>query len=324
MPGHKPIFATLVSDIYTFTRDTMFKVFLEPESHEDRMKIAFRNLRKHRGYAFINVSGLAVGLACCLLILLYVMDELSYDRHHEHAERIYRVASRHQAPNSDRRSARTPPPMAAALVEAFPEVVRATRIWKCAEPVLVSYEDKLFEEDGLLAADPSIFELFDIPLLRGHPQTFLDTWDSTWDSIIITEATAKKYFGDEDPMGKILYMFNSRNYIVRGIAANPTHHSHLRFDILASLPLIPAGRSTEWVGPEAFNVYTYLLLQEGAAPESLEAKLPQLAQRYAAADLEAGGTTTSYFLQPVTDIHLHSHLETEIGPNGDAAYVYHL
>ena len=126
------------------------------------VKIALRNFQKHKGYAFINVVGLAVGVACCLLILLYVLDELSYDRHHPDAERIYRVVTKRQALNQERLSARTPPPMAAALLADFPEVVRTTRLWKRAEPVLVSYEDKLFEEDGLVAADPTVFEVFDI------------------------------------------------------------------------------------------------------------------------------------------------------------------
>lgn len=282
------------------------------------IKVAVRNLRRHKGYAAINITGLAAGLTCCLLIWLFIQDERSYDRHHEAADRIYRIATQMQAPNSERLSARTPPPMAAALQQEFPEVERTTRLWKRFEPILVSYEDKVFEEENVIAADPSIFDVFDIPLVEGDPTTVLEAWDG----IVITEAMAEKYFGDEDPIGKVLWMYNSRDYVVRGIAANPTRHSHITFGIITSLPPIPAGRSTAWRGPEIFNVYTYARLQEGSEPLALEAKLSRWAETHAGASADDEGNTYSYFLQPVTDIHLRSHLETELGPNGDGAYIY--
>lgn len=308
------------------------KVFWEKTSHRQGLiqelswrltmaanycKVAIRSLLKHRGYAALNLSGLAVGMASFLLIFLYVQHEWSYDRHHAEADNIYRIATKQTSLNEERFSARTPPPLTAALLEEVPEVSKATRLWKRFEPVLVSYEGDVFEEEGVIAADPSVFEVFDLTLREGDPLSVL----ASWDSIVITEAIALKYFGDDDPIGKVLNLYNSRDYVVQGVLAPSKKPSHISFDIMTSLPPIPAGRSTDWMGPEAFKVYSYVVLEEGRDRAHFEETVRQVVQPYVEAELEARGTQVAYFTQPVTDIHLHSRLETELKPNGDATYV---
>ncbi|NUM77032.1 ABC transporter permease, partial [candidate division KSB1 bacterium] len=163
------------------------------------LKIAFRNLRKHKGYSFINVAGLAIGMTCCALIMLYVQHEASYDCFHQHANRLYRVALDAGVGGRFIKSATTSAPMAATLVQELPEVENAGRFWP-VNRVLVSHGEKRFYEDNLIYADSSVLNMFSFPLVQGEAKTAL----AEPNSIVITEAMAEKYFGSDSPLGKVL------------------------------------------------------------------------------------------------------------------------
>ena len=294
-------------------------------------KIAFRNFKKHKGYAFVNLSGFALGIACCLLILLYVQDELSYDRFHEQADEIYRVAIREVTPTSDVLYPLTPYPLAATLVADFPEVRHATRLRR-RQALAISYGDQLFDETRIHRADSNFFEVFQLPFLQGHPKTALRNPSS----VVITASIARKYFGDDDPMGKVLDFKDgitySTPYTVTGVIEDVPRQSHFDFDFLLSWRRAgdePRVRQN-WFG---YGVYTYFVLDERQRPEDLEAKFPAMLRRYGGPQIEEGrglsfdehlaaGNEYHYFLQPLTDIHLYSNMNWEIEPNGSITYIY--
>ena len=180
------------------------------------LKTAFRNLAHHRGYSMINIGGFAIGIACCVLIFLWVQDELSFDRFHENLESLQRVVQ--EVSFSDGtilRTARTPYPMGPALVTDQPEIIRFTRLTPFLR-ILIEHEDKAFYESDFAFADPSLLEMFSFPLLKGDPNTAL----SETNSVLISEDMAKKYFGSEDPMGKTLTMDNQTDFQVSGVFEN--------------------------------------------------------------------------------------------------------
>ena len=290
-------------------------------------KIAFRYLGKHKGYSFINIAGLAVGIACCLLILLLVRDELSFDRFHENKDRMYRVIV--QLPGQFYMGtdylAVTPAPLAHALIEEFPEVIQATRIDQ-SNDVIMSYQNKRFYEDGFLWADSHFFDVFTFPFLRGDQSEAL----SEPYSVVISERMAHKYFGDEDPIGKIMALNNRYDFIVTGIMTDVPQNSHLQFDFLASLLTLKSIRGQEdylerWGN---YSYYTYILLPEGYSPRGLERKFPAFVEKYMGERLrqmrerDPTRQASRFFLQPLKRIHLHSHINFEISPNSDIRRIY--
>lgn len=289
------------------------------------LKIAWRHLLKQRGYTFINMAGLSVGLACCWLILLYVRDDLSYDRFHERADRIYRVTIHGRMAGNEVTAATSPVPMAATLVADYPEVITATRLKPADSKVLVSYQERKFNEERGYFADSTFFEVFTFPLIEGNPNTALREPFS----VVITEAMARKYFGDENPMGKILLFDKHQGYQVTGIAKDIPQQSHFHFDFLSSFNSWDVSRSTAWTSN---HLYTYLLLPPDYPAEKLAAKFPKLVGKYVGPQMEqdmgvtydqfvAEGGVYEYALQPLSQIHLHSHLTGEIEPNSDAGYL---
>ena len=289
-------------------------------------KIALRNLRKYKGYTFINVAGLAVGLACCLLIVLFVRDELSYDRYHEKADQIYRVTLDALLGEQEINAPISPAPMAQALVNDYPEVVQATRLFTYAGETLVRYEDRRFVEERFFFGDSTTFDVFTFPLLRGDPETAL----LEPNTVVLTESTARKYFGQDDPMGKTIRVDDEFDYEVTGVMADMPENSHFHFDFLGALGTLGGSRNPMWVSN---NFRTYFILDESHTPEALEAKFPSMVEKYAGPQVEqilnitleqfyASGGRFEFHLQALTDIHLHSNLGYEIEPNGDIAYVY--
>jgi putative ABC transport system permease protein len=289
------------------------------------IKIALRNFLKHKGFSFINIFGLAIGVACCVLIVLYVLDEVSYDRYHEKADQIYRVGIRGFVNNSLFHGVVTCAPMAQTLVDEFPEVTSATRLQSPGFPVF-RYEDKVFSEERVFWVDQAFFDVFTVPFIKGNPKTALDQPNT----IVLTRSMALKYFGDEDPIGKNLNADNRRDYLVTGVVKDVPRNSHFHYDFLASLITYEDSRSPIWVSN---NYYTYVVLQEGTSSEAFEAKLDELVKKYVGPQIEkalsitleqffASGGKWDYFIQPLTGIHLHSHLDYELEPNGDIAYVY--
>ena len=288
-------------------------------------KTAFRSLLKHRGYSFINVLGLAIGITCCLLILLFVQDELSYDKHHEKVDRIYRVAVYGFLGAGEFNSAVSPTPLAETLLRDYPEVEAAVRIRTFGYPV-VRYEDKVFSEERFYWADSTFFKVFTAELIKGDPRTALVEPRA----VVITESMMKKYFGDEDPIGKILNLNNRQDYHVSGVMKDFPENSHFHFDFLASLAGSSLSRRTEWL---INDWYTYIVLKKGSNREEFEKKLEAVVNKYAAAEITAKigipynallseEVNDRFYLQPLTDIHLESDLEHEIESNSSIAYVY--
>lgn len=292
---------------------------------KNHLKIALRNFFKHRGFSFINVLGLAVGIACCLLILLFVVDELSYDKHHEKADRIYRVGMYGLISGNEFHGVVTASPMAQTLVEEYPEVEAATRARNFGFPVF-RHADKVFSEERVFWVDPGFFDVFTVPFIQGDPTTALNEPLS----IVLTRSMASKYFGNEDPMGKIINADQRRDYRVTGVVEDAPENTHFHYDFLASLSTYRDSKSPIWVSN---NYYTYFVLREGASAEAFEDKMEELVKKYVGPQIQAAagisleqfyesGGAWSYFIQPATDIHLHSHFEFEVEPNGDISYVY--
>jgi putative ABC transport system permease protein len=289
------------------------------------VKIALRNFLKHKGFSLINIFGLAVGIACCLLIVLFVLDEVSFDRYHEKADRIYRVGINGYINNTRFEGVVTCSPMAETLVREYPEVIAATRLRNFGFPVF-RYEDKVYSEERVFWVDQSFFDVFTVSFLRGDSKTAL----AEPNTIVLTRSIALKYFGDENPIGKSLNADNRRDYLVTGVVDDTPRNSHLHYDFLAALSTYEDSRSPIWVSN---NYHTYLVLREGASPEAFEEKLVELVKKYVGPQIQAAtgisleqfyesGGEWGYFVQPLTDIHLRSHYEFELEPNGDIAYVY--
>ncbi len=273
------------------------------------LTVAIRNLARNKTFSAINILGLAIGMACCILILLYVQDELSYDQHHEHAQRIYRLAEEVHIAGQTHRIAITSFPMGPALVQDYPTVVDAVRFFRNDEKTPVANQQNQFYERGVLFTEANVFRVFDFPLSKGDPQTALQEPYS----IVLTEEMARKYFGDRDPMGQTLSVGEAECKIT-GVLKETDQNTHLQFNFLAS-----SMRRRDWVD---HSYYTYLLLQDTHAADELETELPNFIERHLGEQLKTSGIQLKPFLQPLTDIHLHSHLESEIGPNGDIRYVY--
>ncbi|MFC2142125.1 ABC transporter permease [Acidobacteriota bacterium] len=274
------------------------------------LKIAFRNMRKNRTHSFLNIVGLTVGLAVFILIILYVQHELSFDRFHENADRMYRVVR-------DTRSF-TPPPLGPALKEKLPEVEAAARLIRSTSFV-VSYGQEHFLEAEFFWADPEMFKIFSIPFMEGDPVTALEDPSS----ILLSQKAAEKYFGDEDPIGKVLVVNSQNNFVVSGVFENMPSNSHFRMDVV--VPYMTYFRVynndvTSWMSNYC---YTYALLREGTDAEAFDSKIHPVIER--PLYLQAGMKEpfpSMYQIQPVTAIHLHSHREQEISVNNDIKYVW--
>ena len=281
------------------------------------LKSALRNIKRHKGYAFINIAGLAIGMACCILILMYITAELSYDRYHEKADRIFRLGLDATMGGSTVVTPISNVPSALALVQDYPEVLDAVRI-RTVSKRSVAYEDRVFYENGILYADNSIFQIFTFPLIKGDPQTALKRAYT----IVLTRETAERYFGSENPVGKILNYNNQYDFTVTGVVENVPQNSHFTFDMLCSYEtLYDLDREImeEWFN---FMDYTYLLLPEGVDYRILENKFPALIEKYMGGMLKALGGEIKFFLQPLTSIHLHSNLENEIRANSSITHIY--
>jgi len=280
------------------------------------LKIAARNFLKYKAYSFINITGLAIGIACCILILLYVQEEISYDRFHQNAERIYRVIVDESNEGKVRHLANTYAPMAPALQAAFTEITHVVRLFPNSVTVARSQE-KRFQETRFFFADSTVFEVFSFPFLHGDSRTAL----MTPNSLVITAATAQKYFGAENPVGQILTVENQYDFKITGVLQEVSHNSHFDFDFLANINSLNTLMGTwllqrGWYWPP---LYTYILLPPNAPISLMESRLPEFVRKNFPHDL---APLQALRLQPLTDIHLHSDLENEIAPTGNIAYVY--
>ncbi len=290
------------------------------------LKIALRNLIKYKGYSFINIVGLAIGMACCILILLYVQDELSYDRYHQNADRIFRVERAGVFQGTEYHTANTAHPYGAALVRDYPEIQERARFRQIELPIRDTQAQ--FIDTEMFFSDASLFDVFSFSLKSGDAKTAL----SRPSSVVLTEAMARKFLGDPEPIGKTLRVAWNDSLLsleVTGILDELPQNSHFRSDIFISYETLNAllGRQTAvWLSN---NIYTYVLLADGADVAALENKFPQFIEKYMGATVRQVlgpdadiSTMIQLKLKPITDIHLHSDLENEIEANGSMATVY--
>ena len=232
------------------------------------IKTAFRNLKKYKGYSIINITGLAVGIACCILILMWVRDEMSYDGFHVKSDRLFRVVEEQIYRGGELFPvAVTPAPLGPALKDEIPEIADTCRFTN-APRFLVRYGDKRFYESGLGMADPSFFTMFSFRLIKGDPETVF----TQLNSLVISEAIVEKYFGAEDPIGKVFRLENRFDLIVAGVMENIPTNSHLQFDFVMPFKLLEFGgqRLDQW-GNNSY--YTYVELSEAADPIAADQKI---------------------------------------------------
>jgi putative ABC transport system permease protein len=281
------------------------------------LHIALRNIKKHKSYSLINILGLAIGMACCILITSYVLYELSYDKYHENAGSIYRLKSDAQIGDNHLLIPKSSPPMSEYMVENFPEVLSAVRFRELGN-VPVRYRENQYYEDHIYYTDNSVFDIFTFPLLKGNPQTALKTAYSA----VITTDIAKKYFGNEDPIGKVLKVDESENYTITGVVSTIPRNSHFIFDILCSFETHASRNKMNMKNWLSLNYYTYILIQEGYDYRKLEQKFPAMIENNAGGIIKAVNGDLKLTLQPLTSIYLHSQMEQEISRTSNIAYVY--
>lgn len=282
------------------------------------VKILFRVLKRHPVYTLMNIVGLAVGMASFILISLYVREELRFDRFHEHADRIVRVTSSYSDQTGTRSFARTYPAIAPALLADFPEVREATRLQQWKAPMRSG--SRQFNEQELFMVDPTFFRVFSFPLVRGDAAHALESRNS----VVVTRSAARRYFGDDDPIGRELVMADTVRLQVTGLVEDPPPYSHIQFSMLLPMQIVRdrwARRGNDidatWT---AGTFYTYLLLTGTEARDALQPRLHAFLDRYMD-DRDESGVTFEIGLQRLTTIHLKSHLRQELGPNGSETYV---
>ncbi|WAC09920.1 ABC transporter permease [Dyadobacter pollutisoli] len=295
---------------------------------QNYLKIAWRNLRNHKFYSFLNIFGLALGLASCLLITLYVIDELSYDKSFGHAERIYRINADIRFGGADMSLAVAPDPLAFTLKKDYPQIEQVVRLRENGSQLVRRAEAaENLKEEHVVYADSTFFKVFSVPMLMGDAEKALKDPHT----VVISETDAAKYFGAENPIGKALIVDNSQTYTVTGVMQDIPAQSHLRdMNMLLSMSSTEESRLGGW-GSHNFN--TYLLFREGVDPVQFEKNFETVLQKYTAKwlvsflgasldEVRKSGSYLRYTLIPLTDIHLHSDRTSEINVNGNIQYVY--
>ena len=295
--------------------------------YKSYFKIGWRNLQRNKGMASINIFGLAIGIATCIIMMLFVVDELSFDRYNKKADQIVRVVLRGKVNGEIIKEAVTAAPVAAALKNEFPEVIDATRLRNFGTPI-ITYRNTTYRNGKLAFVDPNFFGVFTIPFLQGDPNTALKEPYT----IVITQDQSAKFFGTEDPINKILEFKNSGDqYRVTGVIDKIPANSHFHFDFFASMEGLQDAQVDNWM---ASNYFTYVVLEEGADPKVFESKLPGIVTKYMGPQVEQigmsyekfkeNGNEVGLFVQPLTDIHLYSDFagQTELEAGGDLKSVY--
>lgn len=288
--------------------------------------IGFRKLMRNKTFSFINISGLAIGIATCLIIMLFVSHELSYDSFNTKAERIVRVAFKGSINGTSLNEASVMPPVAQTIKNDFPEIEEATRFKYYGKPTLV-IGDKIFREESFAFADSNFFSVFTVPLLKGDPKTAL----LQPNTIVISQPTANKYFGTENPIGKtILLKDQNVNFTVSGVFEKIPENAHFHFELLAAMSGLPDARSDTWMES---GFFTFLVLNTGTNYKNLEAKLPAFVEKHMSTEFSKAfgmsleqfrkkGNNIEFYLQPITSIHLHSEATNELEAGGNVQYVY--
>ncbi|MEX0646331.1 MAG: ABC transporter permease [Balneolaceae bacterium] len=287
-------------------------------------RIALRSFRKQPVYTIINLSGLAIGITCCILIGLYVSDELRFDSHHQHSERIYRISQNLTFEGATDKSATTPFPLMEALKQEFPAIVEeGVRFFDMNSPsVAIGNEetDEFIRQENFFFTDPAVFRIFDIPLLIGNPGTAL----SEPNTVVISTRAARQYFDNENPVGKELVYEGRLRLAITGVMEEWPETSHFKADFLVSFISLENiwQNYTQLTERWRWNpVWTYILLEEGADPKNIEGQLASFTDRYYY-DYFGENEIIDLNLQPLTDIRLYSDLENEIEQTSSYIYIY--
>ncbi len=278
------------------------------------LKIAFRQFLRQKGYTIINMFGLSVGLACCLVVFLYVSDEAGFDNYHKDPDRIYRIAVRSESPQLISESATVSAPVAQVLREHFPQVEKVAQAFPVNGGLVERGEIKYYEETRIFV-DPEIFDILTIPFLSGDAGTALGRPYT----MVLSDRMAKKYFGRADPLGQTLTL-NSRDYEITGVVADPPLNTHFKYDCFVSMKTLEGRYPFDrWF---LANFFVYVKLHPHVSSADLTDSLGKIAAVYAPSDLMNPGENYAYFLQPVRGIHLHSHLRNELEPSMKPVYLY--
>ncbi len=291
------------------------------------IKIAFRNIIKQKLFSLINILGLSIGMVASLFVVLYVIDELSYDRFHSDIELMYRIDLEGRISGQEVVTTNSCPPLGPTMVNEIPEIKSFVRLQDMSEIIVKNETETFIEEKGLFAADSNFFKFFDFELLVGDKNTVL----TEPNTVVITESSAKKYFGNQPAVGKQLSFFNSNTiYKVTGIAANPPSNSHFHFSMILSTTGVERFESQIWLN----NSYqTYVKGYQPVDISIVNTKIAALTKKYVGPQIEQfmgrtfdefieQGNAYGYFIRPVKSIHLYSTTEDEIEPGGDIKYVY--
>ncbi|MDX1618262.1 MAG: ABC transporter permease, partial [Balneolaceae bacterium] len=289
---------------------------------ENYLRVAFRNLGKHKGYAFINITGLAIGIACCLLILLYIFKELSYDRFNTRSDRVYRVVRTMTSESRQDAGASTSFPVGPTLASEYPHLIETSvRFYNLQVPKLslgFREDEVYFKEPNLFFVDSTFFDVFSAELIQGNPETAL----SSPQSLVITESMVEKYFGDDDPLGRQLFFEGRIDLTVTGVMKDWPDNSHIDIDFLASMNTLDVFYKSEYAYSWYWNpCWTYILLEEETQVQELENQLPLFVEKYHDNNIPATDRA-ELDLQPLTSIHLHSNLDQEIQANSNIRYIY--
>lgn len=289
-------------------------------------KVALRTIIRQKSYVFINIAGLAIGIASSIIIILFVINELSYDRFNTKHEQIYRVYLDGKIGESEIKGAWTAAPTAKALKNEIPEVIDAVRMDNWDETI-IKIEDRSYVETHFMLADSSFFNIFSIPLIQGDPNTALVAPHS----MILTKSAAKKYFGNEDPIGQqIRVNSDSTFYNVTGIVEDVPENAHFEFNVLGSFSTHHRANDEFWLSN---SFYTYLLLRDDASYQEVEKKIKSILEKYIGPQVQqvlgisidewiAAGNRYGLYLQPLDDIHLNTEIQHGLKPSNNKKYIY--
>ncbi|MCP4727896.1 MAG: FtsX-like permease family protein [bacterium] len=298
------------------------------------IKIALRNIRRHKGFSLINILGLSVGMACCMVIFLFVVSELNYDKYHDDSERIFRIGEHRIVPVGDFRSPLVSGAVAPSMKKDYPQIEQITSIVPLKNGLIIKDETQLYE-DKIFYADQSMLSVFKVNFLYGDPEKALERRLTA----IITERMSEKYFGDENALGKIIRIKDPRvllkgqtepepaDYEITGVVEDLPSNTHFKFNIIASAALYEGTRFTEdW---DNHSTYTYVKLKPGVDPADFEEQIKMHAYKYYGENLKNWNQKRYYFMQPITDIHFYSNLQGarlnsnqgEMEPPGNILYV---
>ncbi len=289
------------------------------------LKTTVRNLLKNKIFSFVNISGLAIGVACFILIGMFVADELTYDTFNTNADRIFRVNAHYKIGDNRFNLANSPVPLAGVLSSEYPEIEKTVRILKAAN-IYVKKDEEYIKEDKFFYADSSMFDIFTINFLRGNPRTAL----MQPNTVVITTKMAEKYYTSDNPIGKRLTLSNGQDYLITGLVEPVPGNSHFEFDFIASYCTLPENKETNWFGSFA---HTYVLTRPGVTAKQLNDKIYSVTEKHTGPIIQAAfglsykeflarGNDFSFVFVPLKEIHLYSNVFNEFKDTGNISTVY--